>query len=337
MDRTIREVARRAGVSIATVSRVLNKTVPVSEDKRKRVLEAVDAVGYTPNPAAQSLLKKETGGLGVLLPYAGEEFFAELLTGADLAAQEYGYYLLICTSHRDDKTLQASIRGLDKRVDGLVVMVPEINAKELAYLAKGEDPVVCINTPLSTDAVDRINFDNFEGVRKMTAYLIANGHERIALIRGPERAHDAQKRLEGYRAAMQGAGVSDTSMLEFDGDYTKQAGYTVGEKILALDPRPTAIIAANDYCAIGVLSVLHEHGIAVPEEISVAGFDDVPSAQYAAPTLTSVRVPIREIGAAAIRRLVTRLRAKHPMPHEDQVYPVELVVRQSTAPCKDQA
>ncbi|MEM1128844.1 MAG: LacI family DNA-binding transcriptional regulator [Bacteroidota bacterium] len=332
MSVTIRDVAQRASVSIATVSRVLNNTVPVHEDKRARVLEAARALGYMPNPAALSLLSKHTHSLGVLLPFAGGEFFSELITGIDQAAHKQNYHLLISTSHRNNRTFRASIQSLEKRVDGLLIMGPEMSVQDMTYLVQRGEPVICINTPGVDKTVDHFHFDNFSGVRAVTQHLLTYGHRQIALIRGPLDAQDAKERIDGYRVAMAEAGLTDTALLEINGDYTQEAGYAAVPAILALTPRPTAIIAANDYCAMGVLSALHEHGIRVPDEMSVAGFDNVPSAQYTAPSLTSVQVPIRDIGAAATRRLIEQIETEEPLPAVHHMAHVELVNRQSTGP-----
>lgn len=332
MNVTIRDVARRAGVSISTVSRVLNDTCPVREDKRRSVLEAAQALGYRPNPAARSLLGKKTGGLGVLLPYVSGEFFAELLNGLDEAAQEEGVFLVVSTSHRHVDEFNAAIHAMDRRVDGLVIMAPEMEAPGVESLVASKTPVSFINTYADGLRTDVLNFDNYGGSYALTRHLLDLGHRRIAIVRGPAGAGDAEERVRGYRAAMAEAGLSDTSALEFAGDYTQAAGFDVAKTILGTDPRPTAIAAANDYCASGILSALSEAGVAVPADISVTGFDGVTSSQYTLPPLTTVRVPIREVGYQAFKRLVARLNGRvNGGGFQRNVLPVELVIRGSTA------
>lgn len=333
MSVTIRDVARRAGVSISTVSRVLNDTCPVREDKRRLVLDAAQALGYTPNPAALSLLNKRTGGLGVLLPFVSGEFFSELLHGLDQAAQDAGLFLVVSTSHRHSDEFQKAIRVLDKRVDGLIVMAPELDATGAALILKTESPVVLINTYADGLSADVFNFDNHAGARALTQHLLDGGHRRIALILGPPLSRDAQERARGYREAMAQAGVADTADLVFAGGYTREDGYAAAVAIAAVTPRPTAIVAANDYCAMGVISALHALGIAVPGEIAVGGFDGLPSGQYTLPPLTTVRVPIGEIGHRAVSRLAARLRGEDDgTPHHKHFVPVELIIRESTEP-----
>ncbi len=332
MGATIRDVARRAGVSTSTVSRVLNDTCPVQEDKRLLVLEASRALGYTPNPVARSLLGKKTGGLGVLLPFVGAEFFSEFLTGLDQGAQENGFFLVVSTSHRHLDEFDAAMQVMEKRVDGMIIMAPELNAHEAESIAKAESPVVFVNTYVEGHPFDVINFDNYGGAYAVTRHLLDLGHRRIALIKGPVNARDAQERTRGYRAAMGEAGIIDTARLEFPGDYTQEAGYEAARVLLRATPRPTSIVAANDYCAIGTMHALHEAGIAMPEEMAVAGFDGIVSTRYTQPPLTSVHVPMREIGIRAINRLVDRIEGvKRDEGPERHVVPVELIARKSTA------
>ncbi|MEM1043666.1 MAG: LacI family DNA-binding transcriptional regulator [Bacteroidota bacterium] len=330
MSVTIRDVARRAGVSISTVSRVLNGTAAVHEDKRRSVVEAAEALGYSPNPVARSLLGKETGGIGVLLPYVSGEFFAEFLNGLDEAAQHSGRFLIISTSHRHRHEFNAAVRAMDRRVDGLVVMAPELGAEGVESILHSGMAASFINTSVESGAADLLNFDNFGGTFALTQHLLGLGHRRIAVVKGAPGTWDMQERLRGYRTAMAEAGL-DTAGLEYDGEYTQAAGYNAARLMLAADPRPTAVVAANDYCAAGVLSALSEAGVPVPSEMAVAGFDGVMSAQYAFPPLTTVRVPIRDIGYRAVRYLIARLEDKEGIvAPRQEVVPVELVVRRST-------
>lgn len=332
MSATIHDVARRAGVSISTVSRVLNGTTAVNQDKRRAVLEAAQALGYSPNPAARSLLGKKTGGIGVLLPYVSGEFFAELLNGLDEAAQDTGRFLVVSTSHRHREEFNAAIQAMNRRVDGLVVMAPELDAGDVASILGPNRDVVFINTFTEGVVTDVLNFDNFGGAFALTRHLLDLGHRRIAVIKGAPGAWDARERVRGFRAAMAEAGVEDTLGLEFEGEYIQAAGYAAAKLILDSVPRPTAILAANDYCAAGVLSALNGAGVKVPDEVAVAGFDGVTSARYMLPPLTTVQVPIREIGYQSVSRLVARLEGQEDREvNRHRVMPVELVVRRSTA------
>lgn len=341
MSSTIRDVAREAGVSISTVSRVMNDSSPVSEEKKKAVTEAAEKLGYAPNPAARSLQNKKTGGIGVLLPYVSGEFFSELLNGLDHAAQQREHFLVISTSHRQPTEFTAAIRTMQKLVDGLVIMAPELDAQEAKSLLMTQTPVAFINTYLDGvpmvehdeegHMVDMLNFENFRGAYMLARHLLELGHRRIAQVSGPSDAGDAVERTQGFRAAMAEAGIPKSDTVVVEGDYTQEAGAEATKMILEMDPRPTAIMAANDYCAMGVMSTLHAAGVRIPAEMAVAGFDGITGTQYTVPPLTTVRVPVSEIGALAIDRLVAHLEG------DDQEtvvrrreLPVELVVRGST-------
>lgn len=328
---TIHDVAKQAGVSISTVSRVLNNTCRVSEGKRRRVLEVAEALGYTPNEVARSLLKKETGGLGVLLPFVGGEFFSEFLLGIDQATQQNGYFLMVSASHRSLKEMKWALRGLHQRVDGLVLMAPEGEAAMLQTLMPATPPLVLVNTEADGLPFDALNFDNRQGGLLAAGHLLGLGHRRIAMLKGPEGAFDARERLYGYRDALRAHGVDPTPALEIEGDYTSAAGVRAAEALMRMQPRPTAVFTANDQSALALVGALQSHGLKVPGDVSVVGFDDIPSAAYASPPLTSVRVPIRALGAAAIERLLERTREPSAACRQ-QVLPVELIPRQTTAP-----
>lgn len=326
---TIRDVARRAGVSISTVSRVLNDTCAVNEQKRQQVLEAAQVLGYSPNPAARSLLGKRTGGLGVLLPFVGAEFFSDFLTGLDEAAQASDFFLMISTSHRHADEFQAAMHAMEKRVDGMIVMAPDLNG-EAKVVSRGTGPLVFVNTYVNDESFNVINFDNFGGSYELTKHLLSAGHRNIALIKGPAEARDARERVRGYEAAMADFGVEDTSALQYQGEYTQEAGYLATQEILnSADPPPSAIVCANDYCAMGAMRALNEAGKSVPNDVAVAGFDGITSGQYTQPSLTSVQVPMYDIGARAVQRLIQLIDGRDDTPKQETVA-VDVVIRGST-------
>ncbi|MEL7363464.1 MAG: LacI family DNA-binding transcriptional regulator [Bacteroidota bacterium] len=333
MSATIRDVAHRAGVSISTVSRVLNDTARVSHTKRKRVLEAAAALGYAPNPAARTLLSKQTSSLGVLLPFVSGEFFSELLHSLDTAAQDAGYFLLISTSHRLHNEFRAARMMLEKRVDGLIVMAPELRPREAQMLASASEPIVFINTDAEGLPFDTVNFDNYGGSYALTSHLLALGHRDIGIIRGPVGARDAEQRLKGYRTALAEAGIAPRSDWIVTGEYTLEAGYAVAQPLFAKDEHPTALLCANDYCAAGAVRAAHEAGLSVPSDLSVVGFDGLPSTLYMQPPLTTARVPIDVVGRTAVSLLLDRIAEGHA-DHDPvrRVVPVDVLMRASTAP-----
>lgn len=328
MPSTIRDVASRARVSASTVSRVLNGTAGVKEAKRVRVQEAAEALRYVPHPAARSLSGRSTGGLGVLLPFVSGEFFAEFLGGVDRGARSSGHFLTISSTHRRASEFASALRALDKRVDGILVMSAEAPATAFEDALPVGVPVTFVNTVVEGTDCDAINFDNFGGAYAVTRHLVDQGHRRIAHVRGPEHSHDALERLRGYRAALAEAGIEADDRLVVGDDFSQEVGRAAVPTLLALDVPPTAVFACNDPAAFGVLRGLALAGLRVPDDMAVAGFDDTPLAQFTTPPLTSARVPAREIGERAIRRLVDRT-ARDVSP-EQVVLPVDLVVREST-------
>lgn len=330
MRSTIRDVAREAGVSVSTVSRVLNDTCPVGPDKRKRVLAAVQKLHYTPDPAARSLLKRETGGLGVLVPSVSEEYFSEILTAIDRLTQENGYFLLISSSHRSADEFDSALRSMYRRVDGLVVTAPDQAGYDPEHPVLRDMPVVYVNTRVPNIEVDTLSVANYRGVYRMTEHLIASGHRRLAMLKGPEGVIDAEDRLRGFRAAVKDYELDPDQVVELQGHFTRRSGYEAMSKLLELDVLPTALLAANDLSALGAMRRLLEAGYSIPDDIAVSGFDDVKSARYATPPLSTVRAPIRELGELAIKRLIERLRGESTQRILRKELPVELVLRAST-------
>jgi LacI family transcriptional regulator len=329
MPPTIRDVAQRAGVSISTVSRVLNKSAAVDEAKRERVEKAASDLRYRPNPAALSLLGQRTGGIGVLLPYIAGDFFSQFLHGIDRITSDNGYFLIVSSSHRNVTEFQAVIQGLNHRVDGLIVMSTEVPAQTVRDWLPHDLPLVFANTEVGDADVEAVNFDNEGGAFRLTEHLIAQGHQRIAFLKGPEGAHDGDERLAGFRAALKANGLEPA--LEIPGDYTMDAGLAGVAPLLAADPRPTALFAANDLSAFGVLTGLREAGLTVPDDLALAGFDDIHLAQFAAPSLTTAHVPASEMGQRAIERLLLRMQQQAKVPCTRALLSTDVIVRESTA------
>lgn len=329
MKVTIRDVAREAGVSVATVSRVLNGSGPVGEETRQRILDITTRLRYTPDGAARSLITRRTNTLGVLLPDLYGEFFSEVIRGIDPTAQRSGYHILVSRAHNDRREIEAAMRAMRGRVDGLVVMSPDIDAAALVANLPDDCPVVLLNCVVEGTDYDSLNIDNFGGAYAMVTHLLGRGHERIAFIAGHERNHDAAERLRGYRAALRDAGAEWKEEWERAGDFTEASGYRAASEIAALSPRPSAIFAANDSMAIGALSALREAGVRVPEDVGVAGFDDIPISRYMSPPLTSVHVAISELGERATRTLLHAVEEKNRHSKVQETLPTTLVIRRS--------
>ena len=326
---TIREVARAAGVSVATVSRVLNESGPVAGETRDRIRRVAGEMRYIPNGAARSLSMRRTGTLGVLLPDLYGEFFSEVIRGLDQAAQRARFHLLLSSSHNNRHDIEAALQAMRGRVDGLVVMSPHIDVAVLADNLPESLPAVMLNTPQSTSEYDTLSVDNFGGARAMVAHLAEHGHRRIAMVRGPEPNHDAEERLRGYRAALADAGIARDAELEVEGDFTEESGFRAVRRLLELRRPPTAIFAANDSTAIGAMSALREAGVSVPSSMAVAGFDDIPISRYLTPALSSVRVSINDLGARAMEQLVRAVEEQNRHERVHQTLPTSLVIRDS--------
>jgi len=329
MSATIKEVAREAGVSVATVSRVFNQKGPIREETRQRILEVAGRLGYAPHAMARSLITKKTGTLGVLLPDLYGEFFSEVIRGVDLAARRDGYHILVSSSHSNRSEVEAVLRALRGRIDGLIVMSPEADARALEANLPGTLPVVLLNCRVEGTAFDSINIDNYGGARAMVRHLAALGHRRIAHVKGAPGNNDALERLLGYRDGMEALDGRQSEDLEIEGDFTEEAGYRAGEAILRMRPRPTAVFSANDAMAVGVLSALQEAGLRVPDDIAVTGFDDIPVARFLTPTLTTVSLAIADLGDLAVQRLLQAMARGEDRERRHETLPTTLVVRGS--------
>ena len=326
---TIRDVARLADVSVATVSRVINDSGPVSAATRRRIERVALRLRYSPNGAARSLITRRTHTLGVLLPDLYGEFFSEVIRGIDAVAQRHGYHMLVSSSHSEQSALEAALDAMRGRVDGLIVMSPDLDQETLRSSLAACSAVVLLNCAATDPGFDTFNIDNVTGARTMTRHLLQLGHRRIAFIKGAEGNVDAVERLRGFRLALRAARVERRDAWEIAGDFTEGGGYRAASLLLAQPCRPSALFAANDSMAIGALSALSDAAVAVPDEMAVVGFDDIPTARYTNPPLSSVHVPITQLGELATEKLVYSLASGGRQRPSSQTLPTALVVRQS--------
>jgi LacI family transcriptional regulator len=322
---TIKDVARAAGVSVATVSRALNGAENVLPDTRQRILDAARELRYSPSGAARSLITRRTDTIGALLPDLHGEFFSELIRGIDQAARARGLHLLLSSSHDDANEAAAALRAMNGRVDGLVVMSPHADDDFLSQNLPPTLPAVLLNSGVSKPSQRVFAVDNFGGARTMTEHLVRSGRRRIAFLGGPRANFEARERE--YRAGL-GQGLQPMLL---DGDFSESAGERAGAMLLAMPPeqQPDAVFAANDIMAIGLLGALQAGGLRVPDDIALAGFDDIPVARYVSPGLTTMHVPIAALGSQALDALADALDSPQPPSHESTVMPVQLVVRRS--------
>jgi len=326
---TIKEVAARAGVSVATISRVINGKGPVRESTSRRVMETAQAMRYTPHGVARSLSMRRAHTVGLLLPDLHGEFFSEVIRGIDAVAQRHGYHMLVSSSHSEQSALEAALDAMRGRVDGLIVMSPDLDQETLRSSLAACSAVVLLNCAATDPGFDTFNIDNVTGARTMTRHLLQLGHRRIAFIKGAEGNVDAVERLRGFRLALRAARVERRDAWEIAGDFTEGGGYRAASLLLAQPCRPSALFAANDSMAIGALSALSDAAVPVPDEMAVVGFDDIPIARYTNPPLTSVHVPITQLGELATEKLVQSLASGGRWRPNSQTLPTALVVRQS--------
>jgi LacI family transcriptional regulator len=322
-------VARAAGVSIATVSRVFNDNSLVSEDTTRRVLEVAASVDYWPNGAAQSLTTNRSNTFGVLLPDLFGEFYSEVIRGIDHVARRSRYQILLASSHASGEDIQAATRAMLGRVDGMLMMAPDPTSIETVQKLRKRVPVVLLNPSFEVEGCCSVAVDNYAGAHAVVNHLLRLGHREIAMVAGPAGNVDAEERLRGFREALAVGGLDPERARIIPGDFHETSGYAAGCEIMARRPRPTAIFAANDNMAIGLLSALRTMSVRVPEDIAVVGFDDVTTARYLNPPLTTVNVDAFGLGQQAVGMMLGALDSDEERPCPRQTLPAVLTVRES--------
>jgi DNA-binding LacI/PurR family transcriptional regulator len=330
---SIRDVAAAAGVSVATVSRVLSPAsadVPMRKETRDKVERAIDELGYRPNDLARALLQHRTAAIGLVVPDISNPYYPPLVRGVEDAASSQGYRVVLCNTDRDPAKISGYLDTLIKtRVDGIVVAgggwadVPD----RTAVLGNYRTGLVAVGRHLTAHPSVRI--DNVAASREAAEHLIGLGHRRIAFLGGPASSTTVQDRAQGYRDALKVAGLAGAATVRC-GDFTEESGYAATREILGASPPPTALLCANDRIALGAYAAVADAGRRVPDDVSVVGFDDTPIARYVRPTLTTVAIPTYEMGSAAVRVLLAQLDGNTEP--EVETMPTRLVVRDSTAP-----
>lgn len=322
MPVTIRDVARQARVSVSTVSRALSAPGLVRETTRRRVLDVADAMGYQPNRAARSLITGRTGNLGIVVPDLQNPFYPGVLSGVQARAREVGCSVFFSDSGEDPAAEETLVRGMAGQVDGLILCAPFASDDHLAQLASVR-PTVLLNRVLP--GVGSVLMDSSAGMAEAVAHLAGLGHRECAYLSGPAGAWSNRRRLRGLLPAAREHGVAVRHLGPFDPNFP--GGVRAADQALACGA--TAVVAFNDLMALGVLSRLADLGVAVPEQVSVVGFDDILYAAMCAPPLTTVALPMEAGGRAAVDLLLERLGGAEP---STRTLPTALRVRASTAP-----
>ncbi|MEK8033970.1 LacI family DNA-binding transcriptional regulator [Ideonella sp. DXS29W] len=325
---TLQQVAERAGVSPSTVSRILNGTAVVSDDKKKAVDDAIKELGFVPNPVARGLAGGRTLSVGVVTQAIDSPFYGGAHRGIEDTLLPAGYSPLFISGHWDDTAEARCIEVLrSRRVDGLIVLTGRMDDEALKGLAR-QLPIVVTGRDLSAPGVYSLNFDDLHGARLATEHLLSLGHKRIAFIGGDPLHPDSGKREQGYREALQAHGVAVDEALLQEGNYQEESGLQAIERLLASGVPFTAIFAANDQMAFGAALALHRRGLRVPHDVSLVGFDDVATSSFTVPPLSSVHQPVYELGRLAATAMLDLLAGRQP---EAALPAPHIVVRESTA------
>ncbi|MFF4831056.1 LacI family DNA-binding transcriptional regulator [Streptomyces sp. NPDC001315] len=312
---TMADVARSAGVSVATVSHVLNDTRPVLPHTRQAVLDAIDELGYTPNTLARSLVTSRTRSIGLAVSAISNPYFTEIFQGVETGALEHGYSLLIADPHDDPEHERKVVQLLhERRVDGMIVAPSAKPGELVAYLTRHHVPTVFLDRVVDVPAdgaprFDQVCAENTGPVTRLVTHLAGLGHRRIALVAGPPGLGTTSERIAGYRHGLATAGLPHDERLVAHGGSTTEAAERATATLLSLAAPPTALVTANNAMTIGALRALRERGLSVPEDIALCCFDDFAWADLFSPRLTAIAQPSKDIGAQAVRVLLERLAA----------------------------
>ena len=329
----IRDVARHAGVSIATVSRTINAVPTVDRELAARVQRAIQELNYFPNTQARSLVSGRSRLLGLLISEITNPFFPELIKGFEDSAIEHNYELLIGSTNYDTRRMEACIRRMvERNVEGVAVMTFGIEGPLLDELVARNIPMVFVDMPVHGGRAEAMLVDYDTGIAEALAHLADLGHSEIAFITGPMIQRSCQLREEAYLKGMAAAGLPVQKRLVLTGDHTLLGGTSAAERLLQIHPRPTAVLCSNDMMAIGVLRHLAAEGVRVPADISVVGFDDIQLASYVYPPLTSVRMSRNDLARGAFAVLRAYIEQPETPGRQQLRIPTRLIVRESSGP-----
>lgn len=331
MNTTIYDVAREAGVSMATVSRVVNGNPNVKPTTRKKVLEAIERLGYRPNAVARGLASKKTTTVGVIIPDISSIFFAELARGIEDIATMYKYNIILCNSDQNkEKEIHLINTLLEKQVDGIVFMGSQITEEHVAEFKRSPVPIVLAATFDQEKEIPSVNVDYQQAAYDAVTHLIENGHKEIGMVTGTlDDPVNGYQKFMGYRKAIEKAGLTFNENLVKIGDYTYDSGIEAMNQFLDTEEKPTAIFVATDEMALGVIHGAQDRGLKIPEDLEIIGFDNTRLATMIRPTLSTVVQPIYDIGAVSMR-LLTKYMNKEEVSDQTVVLPHRIELRQST-------
>jgi len=327
---TIREVAHKAGVSVTTVSHVINQTRFVSQDTEKRVLSAMQQLNYRPNTLARSLRRGETHTIGLMVPDSANPYFAEVARIMEEKAFEAAYSTILCNNNNDpEKERRYTEVLINKQVDGIIFMACGDDIASLKELVDRRIPAVVVDRLLDQMEVDSVVSNNFQGGYLATRHLIETGHQKIAIIRGPSNITPSARRFDGYLQALHDHNLAVDQSLIKSGNFHPPSGYQATKELCSLPTKPDAIFACNDLMAIGALRAVHELGFSVPDDISIIGYDNIELALFTQPALSTIAQPIQAIADRAVRLLLDRIENPH-FPTRRETLTNQIVIRSTT-------
>ena len=329
----IRDVAQRAGVAPITVSRVINGTGYVSNDLRQRVEQAISDLNYVPNRLGPSMRSKRSNTVGLVVTDITNPFWTTVVRGVEDAAYKAGYHLFLCNSDESVYKEREYVELLlSRQVDGFLIAPAEMQFDVLELIQNQDKAIVLLDRSIETAAIDIVRGDSEGGAYQLTRHLLDLKHRDIALLNGSRSVSTAVVRAHGFRRAMTEAGLEGKEIRELWGEFTQDSGYYQTLEALQWRPRPTALIAANNFIALGAVRVLDNFGLRIPQDISLVVFDDLPAAVNFRPFFTSADQPAYEMGFLAANTLFDRLRGNRDGDFKDIVLPFELTVRSSSGP-----
>ncbi len=340
MGPTIKDVAKIAKVSPSTVSRVIAGSKRISKATHQRVRKAMEDLGYYPNANARSLVKNSTETIGLVLSRSvvaalSNPFFPEIFRGITSVTQEYGYSLLLSSSKDYVQEEEEALRMLkERRVDGLLILASRANDSLIETLVKEKHSFVLVGRMPGIEELHWVNNDNVQSAEKAVDYLTELGHKKIAFLGGSPELIVSRDRLIGYKNGLQKAGLDFDFTLVEEVDFTEESGFKSLERLLERHPDLTAVFAIDDLLALGAMKAIKEEGLIVPDDISVVGFNDNPLASYVVPALTTIRIPIYDMGVQAARMLLQKLKGEEVTEYQI-VLDSELIIRESSMePCR---
>ncbi|MBI9102416.1 MAG: LacI family DNA-binding transcriptional regulator [Spirochaetales bacterium] len=326
---TIRDIAKHAKVSVSTVSRVLNEKPDVNEETKKRVTEAIEELGYSPNIVARGLVLQKSNVIGFIVPDIMNPSFPELARGVVARAKSHGYSVMFFDTNHDKRVEKEAIRLLQsKQVDGIILSFNQANKEELEKLKLEKFPVVQIYRKSDESAISTIALDNFGSGYKAVKYLLDMGHRRIGHITTGNHSQSGYERLKGYRKGLDEADISYNEELIVEGENSVEAGTECMRMLLNLSERPTAVFASHDVMAIGAYEAVYNAGLSIPEDISIVGHDNLPLSVLVRPKLTTIDTHKRRLGEAGVDLLIEEMAAGQPL-NKEEVFDTELIIRES--------